>query len=103
MVEYGLLPVGVFLLLLIGGGLLIVAGIVVVIVLIVRNIGHARRLGLDPMTTQVDLAARVLNSGALAPQRTIAQRLAELDDLLAAGTITADEHRAARAKILGAP
>jgi hypothetical protein len=37
----------------------------------------------------------------LAPQVTVEQRLAEVDGLLAAGTITAAEHDAARARILG--
>ena len=32
---------------------------------------------------------------------TLTQRLAELDALLAAGTITPEEHRAARARLLG--
>jgi uncharacterized membrane protein len=73
---------------------------VFVIVNVVRNVGKARQQGIDPFTVQTDLAAKVLNSDVLAAKSTKAERLAEVDSLLAAGTIDGDEHRAARAAIL---
>ena len=85
-------------------------GVVVVIVLlgfgfvifsIIRNAQKARQLGHDPITMQTELAARAIDSQALAPARTVEQRLAEVDALLASGAITADEHAAARSRILG--
>lgn len=86
---------------LIGVGFLIVAaGIVTVIVLIVGNIRRARAVGIDPFMANTDLTARLLHADALAPTRSITDRLAELDRLHAAGTITATEHAAARHTIL---
>ena len=88
----------------------VVFGLVVVVVVlgfgfvifsIVRNAQKASELGHDPLTMQTELAAKALDSQALAPARTVEQRLAEVDALLAAGTISTDEHTAARARILG--
>ena len=73
---------------------------VFVIVTLVRNVGKARRQGIDPFTAQTDIAAKLLKSDLLAAKKPMAERLAEVDALLAAGTISADEHRAARAAIL---
>ena len=62
--------------------------------------------GIDPTVADVDLQAKLLKSDLLAggrpaaPERTVTDRLAELDTLLSAGTITAAEHAAARAKVL---
>lgn len=69
----------------------------------------ARKSGVDPIAGDIQLMGKVVNSAALAPQAPIrpapeksaTQRLAEADALLAAGTITAAEHEAARAHILG--
>jgi hypothetical protein len=47
-----------------------------------------------------DLAGRLANSELLAAAKPIEQRLAELDQLLAKGSITKEEHAAARLKIL---
>jgi hypothetical protein len=79
----------------------IAAVFVFVIVSIVRNASRARQSGLNPLTLQTDLVAKVMNSEMLAPERPIAERLAELDTLFAAGTISEAEHAAARARILG--
>jgi competence protein ComGC len=75
---------------------------VFVIVNVVRNVGKANRQGIDPFTAQTDIAAKLLNSDVLSAEKPIAERLAEVDALFAAGTISADEHRAARAAILAA-
>ena len=79
----------------------IVAAFVFVIYSVIRNGARARQSGLDPLTLQTDLAAKVMNSEMLAPARPMAERLAEIDTLLAAGAISEAEHAAARARILG--
>lgn len=80
---------------------LVVIVFVAAIVLAVRNARAYRKKGLDPTTSHADLAARVMHSEALSPRRPLEERLAELDRLRDAGTITAEEHAAARARILG--
>lgn len=82
-------------------GAVIAVGFVVVIVLAVRNSNRIRQAGHDPLTLQSDLALKVMNSDLLSPEKPVADRLAELDALLASGAITEPEHAAARAKILG--
>lgn len=80
---------------------IIALGVVFVVVSIVRNDIRVRASGHDPMTLQSDLAVKLLDSSALAAERPLPQRFADLDALLAAGTITPEEHSAARAKLLG--
>ena len=75
-------------------------GFVTVVVLVVVNVVRARRKGISPLTSQVDLAARLLQSRALQPDRSLDERLVELDDLAARGVISTDEHREARAAVL---
>lgn len=81
-------------------------GFVVVIVLAIRRYVRFSQHGIDPTVADVDLTAKLLKSDLLAPERperpvrTVTERLAELDGLLAAGTISVDEHAAARAKVL---
>jgi len=74
---------------------------VFIVVSIVRNLARAKQRGIDPLTVQTDLAAKAMNSDLLKSERSKADRLAEVDAMLAAGSITADEHAAARAAILG--
>jgi cell division protein FtsX len=73
---------------------------VFVIVSVVRNARKAKQHGLDPLTLQTDLAAKVMQSDLLGAERSKPERLAELDSLLATGSITAAEHGEARAAIL---
>lgn len=84
-------------------------GFVVVIALAIRRFVRYSQHGIDPTVVDVDIAAKLLKSDILAPERperpeppvrTVTERLAELDGLLAAGTISAGEHAAARAKVL---
>lgn len=68
--------------------------------------------GIDPLTVDAQIAAKVLRSDVLAPTppesavatpppaASIEERLAELDDLRARGVISDDEHRDARAAVL---
>ena len=88
------------------GPLFVVVGIIVTVVFVlvvvgvVLNVRKAKSLGLDPLTANVDLAAKAMDSDLLRGSRSKAERLAEVDALLAAGTITATEHAEARAAIL---
>lgn len=85
-------------------------GAVVVVVLVVRSTGRLVRHGIDPTTVDAELAARLLQSQALAPAvggteaaaavRSVEERLAELDALHARGVISEDERAAARARVL---
>ena len=59
-----------------------------------------RQHGLDPMTLQADLAAKVMRSDLLSGGQSKAQRLAEIDAMLAEGVVTPAEHADARAAIL---
>ena len=76
--------------------IVIVAVIVLIIVLIVRNTRRAKQLGMDPTTMQTDMAARYLRHGVGPAGSSLTDRLAELDHLRAAGTISAEEHARAR-------
>jgi hypothetical protein len=60
----------------------------------------AKRSGLDPMAGDIQLMAAARNSQLLAPADP-KSRLAELDKLLADGTISPEEHAKARERILG--
>ena len=77
---------------------IIALGVAFIVVSTVRNVIKVRASGHDPMALQTDLAVTLLDSGALAPDRPLLRRFA---DLLAAGTISPEEHSAARARILG--
>jgi len=59
--------------------------------------------GLNPFVAREQLEARLAQSQMMAPppvEKTIEQRLAEIDDLRNRGVITAEEHSAGRAKII---
>jgi len=62
----------------------------------VRNRRVLRDSGLDPMTAQAQLAARLAQGPLGAPAQSLEQRLAELDDLHRRGLITAEEHAEGR-------
>lgn len=92
-------------------GLLFTATVVFIIVTAVRNSRAARARGIDPMTMQTELAARLMESEMLRPAqppssatdaatRPLEERLRELDDLHNRGVISAEERAEARAKIL---
>ncbi|NQX06738.1 hypothetical protein HQQ82_18215 [Rathayibacter sp. VKM Ac-2856] len=76
--------------------LVIALVIVLIIVLIVRNVRRSRQLGIDPTTMRTDMAARYLRHGVGPEGTSLTDRLAELDRLRAAGTISAEEHARAR-------
>ena len=83
-------------------GAIVVIGIIVAIVLGVRNASKAVEAGQNPLTVEYDLALKALSSDALAAPKPTEEKLAEIERLYAAGTITADEREAARIRILGA-
>jgi len=59
--------------------------------------------GLNPFVARQQLEARLARSRMMAPatpHKGVEQRLAEVNDLNARGVITAEEHAAARAKII---
>ncbi|SMH39356.1 hypothetical protein SAMN06295885_1632 [Rathayibacter oskolensis] len=80
--------------------LFVVAVIVLAIVLVVVNVRRAKKLGVNPLTLQTDVAARFVKDG-VGGDRPLADRLAELEGLRAAGTITEAEYTAARSAALG--
>jgi hypothetical protein len=79
---------------------LIVLGFVAVIGTAIYRFFAARRAGLDPFAGDIQLMGAAKDSQLLAPERSVEERLAEVDGLLAAGTISQDEHDAARARII---
>ena len=79
---------------------LIALGFVVVIATAVYRFFAARKAGLDPIAGDIQLMGAAKDSELLAPSRSLEERLAEIDALLAAGTISQDEHDAARARII---
>ncbi|GAB3123435.1 hypothetical protein [Glaciibacter psychrotolerans] len=86
-------------------GCLVVLGIIATCALIVRNALRLKSAGLDPTTSESDLAVKAMNlkamnSETLSPTRSLTERLTALDELHAAGTISADERAAARAQVL---
>ena len=62
--------------------------------------GQQERRAWRSFTLQTELAIRAANSQMLAPKKTVEQKLAELDGLLARGVITRDEYTQARLKAL---
>lgn len=86
---------------------LVVIGIGFSVVIAIRKYLILKDAGTDPFTVDAAVAAKVLKSDMLRserpqtdPQRTVEQRLAELDDLHARGVISAEERQTARAEIL---
>ncbi|NMD56756.1 MULTISPECIES: hypothetical protein [Tsukamurella] len=71
-----------------------------IIVTGVKNYRAAKEKGQDIFTLETDLQVQALQSRALGAERTIEERLAEIEDLAERGVIDADERAAARAKIL---
>lgn len=90
-------PFGIFFVVIL---VIIVSGIIFSVVVAARNYGRAKAAGYSPLTMQTDLAVKALDSSLLAPARSLADKLAEVDALFASKTITEAEHAAARHSIL---
>jgi hypothetical protein len=92
---------------------LFVGMVVFIVVVTVRRARKFKEAGIDPLDPGADIAIRAMQRGGLVgprppaagqeppPPPSLTQRLAELDALHRAGTITAAEREAARAKLLG--
>ena len=79
---------------------IIIIGGIVVVVMAVLNGRKAVQLGHNPLTMQTELQAKLLDSQALAPERTVEVRLAELEELREGGLVSEQEYERARANIL---
>lgn len=79
-----------------------VIGVIVVamVVLIVVKVVSARRRGINPLTFDAELAAKLRDSSVLQPEKSVEVRLAEIDDLHGRGVITDAERESARASVL---
>ena len=86
--------------------LFVFAGIMVVGGWIFRAVQAGQRFkvyrdaGLNPLTHQAEIEAKIAQAGFMTKPISIEQRLAELDDLCQRGVISDSERTAARAKIL---
>lgn len=84
-----------------------IATVIVIVVVAVRKYRVLKDAGVDPFTVDATIAARLANGQLLAPTpgaapapRSMEERLAEVDSLLARGVISASERDSARAEIL---
>ncbi|MDP4332863.1 SHOCT domain-containing protein [Curtobacterium sp. A7_M15] len=84
------------------GAAVIGLGFVAIVVTIVLRSARMAKRGQNPFTLEEDLAYQAMQSRTLAPEKSLEQRLAELDDLHARGVISDEEHRVARAEALRA-
>jgi hypothetical protein len=87
----------------VGFAVIATAVVIVFVGIIGLSIYRAARLakqGVNPLTLETDLAAKVLHSDVLKQTPSKPERLAELDVLEANGTISPAERQAARARIL---
>ena len=67
---------------------------------ITRGWKASKKAGFDPMTMNVQVAAKAMDSKLLAPNESIEDRLLKIDDLRSRGVITEAEHAAGRAEII---
>ena len=80
----------------------IVVVLVMGVVSAVRSRKVLRDAGLDPLAAHAQIAARLAHGPLGAQEKSLEQRLAELDDLHRRGVISSTEHEAARAEALRA-
>lgn len=76
--------------------MLFIAVVGLIIFVAVRNYRKAKSAGFDPLTLETELMARAANSAMLAPEKSLEDKLAELDSLHSRGIITRDEYLQAR-------
>lgn len=67
------------------------------------NWKKAADAGVNPITMETEAMTTLINSKALAPEKPLEERLAELDALHAKGAISAEELAGARAEALKNP
>ncbi|GEM_PF-1226841 len=86
-------------------GVVVVLFIAVVAFIIyaqVRNYRKIKSAGMDPMTLESELKAKLVQSNLLAPKESLEAKLAELSGLLTRGVITNEEYTQARQDLLKA-
>ena len=66
----------------------------------ILSLRKLQKSGVSPITPAADIAGRLANSEMLAPAKSLEDRLANLDELLANGTISKEEHAAARINVI---
>ncbi len=81
--------------------ILFVSVVVLIIVSARKRYKAAKTAGLDPWAGDIQMMQAAKESQLLAPARSVEDRLAEVDELRRAGRISAEEHSAARARIMG--
>jgi cell shape-determining protein MreC len=90
--------------------IIIVGMIILMIVLAVLNARRLRSKGINPLATEAEIVADAVRGSAAQrtsaqpaerPAQTLEARLAEIEQLHAAGKITSAERDAARASVLG--
>lgn len=74
--------------------------LIIGVAITVMNWKKASDAGVNPFTMETEAMTTLIKSQALAPEKTLEQRLAALDALHAQGTITAEERASARAEAL---
>lgn len=74
--------------------------VLLMIISAVRRVRVAKEEGVDPFAADIQAMGAVTSSAVLAPDRTIPERLAEVDALHASGAITDTEYDEARARII---
>jgi hypothetical protein len=78
-----------------------VAVVVLIVMAAVKRYRAAKAAGLDPFAGDIQVLGALAHSAALAPDRPVADRLAEIERLYQQRQITETERDAARARILG--
>lgn len=78
-----------------------VAVVVLIVVSAVKRYRAAKAAGIDPFAGDIQVMGALAHSAALAPDRPVADRLAEIERLHQQRQISDAERDAARARILG--
>jgi uncharacterized membrane protein len=82
-------------------GILFVSVVVLIVVSARKRYRAAKDAGLDPWAADIQMMQAAKESQLLAPTRSVEDRLAEVDELRREGRISAEEHSAARERIMG--
>ena len=85
------------------GGLVVLIFVCIVgltLVTVVKNWRALRKAGVDPLAVQGELAGKLANSSLLADDKSLEERLRELEDLHGRGVISDEEYRVARQSAL---
>jgi len=78
-----------------------VAAVIFIVYIQTRNYRKIKSAGMDPITFESDLKAKLAQSSLLAPKQSLEAKLEELSGLRSRGMITAEEYAQARQDLLG--